>query len=873
MKTRKKKRQYRFINGTKGAISILLCLLLTPFLTITLGLVEYGRYQSLIEVTDEIMELTGFSALTDYDKYLHDRFGLLALSQNDDQIPGAELLEYNAKILGKQISFENGMLTGMHALSDDDILKRQIIDVSEMSGSAAVLLKDFKLEELLNALSVSERFKTIMNTVNSLAKLTDELNNAVDAGKAFESELQNIINKIDDAERKANTLATNMANLIQKLAQNGVRLPQNATKEQLDAFWDDFATNYLEDVKLVYGGAKELIDALKAVKTGLTNIKTAGTKFVNAVKAARQAVSGIGSSGSENGDKATDKAKTTLEDVLGELEDIVDETMDAIKDDAINTAKNTVQQIIDTSLESIGLADAAARYNQIFYGDYFDLPLSDMARNDLIEILNCVPAVWNDGDYTRILQELKNKLVPDIKIDFRDLKGALGDVLDAAAKELKDGVGEKLVDLLTKLTNIVRNLFDLDVFYEPDMNAYVNIAYGPGERSGYQTFLDAIAKMFKAIETFTKAMKDKNIITAFVKILKATKELLEAIAKLLEAIWKIATETVSSIATMVTGGVKRLYEKIVIAGYMRHNLPSRRSSGKLTGSYESGQAKFQIALNGTGLTGYSYNNIARPSTYVGGTDNANNGFKTLGKMIKNLQNGYGTDTMFKGAELEYIRAGTNSEVANQVIVFFDIYFMRLLLDVVSVFSDPEVASVAAAATIASWAVYLLYLIIEPFCDTLLLVNGEQVPLIKMDCYLTGTGVTGFLNKLANVTMGEALRNSIDDFAKNNAGDSGGNSNTQNKDSYGVGEISYETHVLILLMIHVKDDTMITRLRHIIDLEASEYYKSKFDFSLDKAYTAVEVSAAVTFYPFFDLGLYNNGSSYIPKVEMRLPVSY
>ena len=71
----------RLIKGINGSISILLCLLLAPFLSVALGLVEYARYQEVIEITDEIYELTGMSALSDYDKYIHDRFGLLATSQ------------------------------------------------------------------------------------------------------------------------------------------------------------------------------------------------------------------------------------------------------------------------------------------------------------------------------------------------------------------------------------------------------------------------------------------------------------------------------------------------------------------------------------------------------------------------------------------------------------------------------------------------------------------------------------------------------------------------------------------------------------------------------------------------------------------------
>ena len=40
-----------------GSISVLLCLLLTPFLSVTLALIEYARYQEAMEIADELMEL------------------------------------------------------------------------------------------------------------------------------------------------------------------------------------------------------------------------------------------------------------------------------------------------------------------------------------------------------------------------------------------------------------------------------------------------------------------------------------------------------------------------------------------------------------------------------------------------------------------------------------------------------------------------------------------------------------------------------------------------------------------------------------------------------------------------------------------------
>ena len=136
-----------------GSISILLCLLITPFLSLALGLVEYSRYQEVLEITDEIYELTGISVLSDYDNYIHNRFGLLATSQDHEFADGADdLLKSNIKVLGNQVTLENPSFSGKLSLANTETLRQQVIDFSELTSTTAVLAEDFNLEDLLNNL-------------------------------------------------------------------------------------------------------------------------------------------------------------------------------------------------------------------------------------------------------------------------------------------------------------------------------------------------------------------------------------------------------------------------------------------------------------------------------------------------------------------------------------------------------------------------------------------------------------------------------------------------------------------------------------------------------------------------------------------------
>ena len=72
-------KKVKFISGIRGAISLFLAVLMTPFLTIAMCLVEAGRYNSAVSILDEAMGVSSTATLANYDSYLHKRWGLLAM--------------------------------------------------------------------------------------------------------------------------------------------------------------------------------------------------------------------------------------------------------------------------------------------------------------------------------------------------------------------------------------------------------------------------------------------------------------------------------------------------------------------------------------------------------------------------------------------------------------------------------------------------------------------------------------------------------------------------------------------------------------------------------------------------------------------------
>lgn len=123
----------KYINGARGAVSLLLVLTMSPLLSISLVLVESARYQDAIESMQEIIDISSFSTLANYDDYLDERFGLLAVSQDSDINDSFnKYLQKNVDSLGKSISLKTQSTEGKFSLSDSEVLEEQILDYSEL---------------------------------------------------------------------------------------------------------------------------------------------------------------------------------------------------------------------------------------------------------------------------------------------------------------------------------------------------------------------------------------------------------------------------------------------------------------------------------------------------------------------------------------------------------------------------------------------------------------------------------------------------------------------------------------------------------------------------------------------------------------------
>lgn len=87
-----------------GAVSVFLAIVLVPMMIIASIMIDYGRVQLGRAMASSAGDLALNTALTDYDNVLKDVYGLMATSQNNDEL--LEKLEdyYTSSIVAQGVS-------------------------------------------------------------------------------------------------------------------------------------------------------------------------------------------------------------------------------------------------------------------------------------------------------------------------------------------------------------------------------------------------------------------------------------------------------------------------------------------------------------------------------------------------------------------------------------------------------------------------------------------------------------------------------------------------------------------------------------------------------------------------------------------------
>ena len=165
-----KKTRAKIKKGCEGAVTLFLCILMTPFLTLASALVEFSRYQQTAELVNELMDCSSLSVLANFDKYLEERFGLFGISQscNINETYNKSITA-NSKLLGGNITLGGNIFAkGTLPLSEHNVLKTQLMDYSESTVLSEILLEDLKIKELLEKIDNLSAIKRISNVATAV---------------------------------------------------------------------------------------------------------------------------------------------------------------------------------------------------------------------------------------------------------------------------------------------------------------------------------------------------------------------------------------------------------------------------------------------------------------------------------------------------------------------------------------------------------------------------------------------------------------------------------------------------------------------------------------------------------------------------------
>ncbi len=184
--------------GVSGVITVFLSLLLLPLLAFGTLVMEVGRYMSAQQILAEAQITASMSILADYNVYLQQRFGLLAIDPTrrgevDHKTAFINTLKYNADDVdglsnaSSLVDIDNDVeFETVYTLAEYHVIQRQILEYGQYSIPYKVISEKLEIKKIVDEL---------------LAKITDS----------------SIFSKLDDMTKKTKTAVTALDEVFYKI--------------------------------------------------------------------------------------------------------------------------------------------------------------------------------------------------------------------------------------------------------------------------------------------------------------------------------------------------------------------------------------------------------------------------------------------------------------------------------------------------------------------------------------------------------------------------------------------------------------------------------------------------------------------------------
>ena len=826
----------RKVNGTKGMLSIFLALVVSPLLMSTFIFIEYARIQSIQELMKEVMGSSLYSTLGHYDDYVEERFDLLSISQKDDVNTTYQgYMKANMNALGKGASIQSMEASGQHSLGSASILKQQIYEASEYTVMAQAIWDGFDLDRIkkkLDGLPGMKQLNAGAEVANKAVGYANDTKDMIMSVKDFQEKAKDFKEKCQNYKTKYQAFQTAMQT-VESIRNSGQEEGLPAAEAAADAAARELATATKElstSLGNLYDASKDLKEKMEKVKKDLSEVKEATKKKKEESKEA--ATESTASTGTEiatipaagNGTgtevatvpaNGSTEVATTGTAVDGEIPD--GEGAETIGTDAYKwfeemhkATENFANKQIQKGIDAIVEAEKTSLNNQAAALSSFTASGHSMSE------LSSAP-----------LGKIEMK---GFKEDVANYVDKLVDILDKSATADQDGVKEVIA-----VGRLAQKLMDMKIFYDNSLDSNINPAL-LAHTSSFDTSTLLTASGFTGMlqDAIDFADACYGVPNVFKMVTKLASFLIN-LAKFLAGLVTWMAEHFINLAKFLVN-YQEYYHAFLLYGYAAYNLPNRTTYKK-----------------GSTLTGYSFQKVF---SLAGGSDKGGKG----GAMsdIASLGNNSGSDPMFKGAELEYMLTGANSEYTAQAGAFFDGYMLRLMVDCYAVFNSDILKALSGLGPVRIVAT-VIFLLLEPFLDMVILVNGGTQVLFKTTAYLSTKGLPHLAQDMAGIldlsdeqksTLGGMFERERgggsstgtevavyhDDPAKHGGQDGSGKTNDKNEMGY--FPLDYTAHGAILMILCTPYDQYTDRMQNLIQLEAKEKHKKDFDFDINKAYTSV-----------------------------------
>lgn len=858
MKTKLKIILSSYFNCTaKGAISLFMALLMTPFLTIAMILMDAGKYNSAVSILDEAMGVSATSTLAHHDSYLHERWGLLGMDQGEDLYGRySRYLEINSGVMGQSIELDEIHVQGMYELADNQVLYNQIMEYCKLNAPTELATNFLNISDLIGKLEKMKNIGKIFDALAGGAGALDSTITMVRSADTLKSTASDMESLIEDYERDYSDLENAVSELIRALNEPKPEKSDYTDEEgELDTdAYEAAVEEWEQDIRDARTGANRArdiyADTIGELKDSMTIYRDKMGECLSAFGGITSNLANATASATEYMVKssASQKNLKALQSDIKKMEndtdfDPQDSTYLDMKDWEQALSEKVAEENIQYQLAKAGKNGLSAVKNG--YEEHFS-QYSDETFGRCIDDLEQLKITVEEFDAENYSED-SGMIRADIYHGVALAAYVKSDEIEAYLAQQKDELlGGSLKDLLEGLVAFYNSIFKMSTLYEPEFRAtidmnYYNTTLGglPGDDANggsAMAIVTDIGNIVTEIKEFGSHLQSLKLLTALLDL----KSLIQNLMQLCKDIAQFVINILRNIMDLFSS-----YDRLYYSTYATFNLPCRTDRGVSGVSF-------------TGLSGYSLNGSSLPKQEIMTSPGIFDDLAAAITTLRDYTDGVGDDLTFSGAELEYILYGSECELANQMYTFFALYLLRLMLDVIPVTANTETQALAAASTFGYPLVMGLLILAEPLADTLLLVNGGEVEFWKTSIYLTPSGLPGLLENFVTIAkftpdQKEELKGSLTgafgatnedyDYQKT-LKDYEENKVTNNPTEYikNLQKFNYREYCFFILLLTVTKEQQFSRLKNLIQMETLYHYKDAgeaYVFDLRKSYTYLD----------------------------------